>query len=432
MSTDRLLVVQVAALSWELLHRHGHVRLGGLRWRPAESVFPALTCPVQASVRTAATPESHGMTANGRFFPSLSKVLFWEQAAALVQGERVWKPLREAGGTVGMYFWQQSLGEAVDSVLSPAPIHKHHGGMLPACYSRPDDLYARVQAAAGRPFRLHAYWGPRASVRASDWIADATSHVLNDASSAPSLCFTYLPGLDYDLQRFGPDDVHAERALAAVVRQLERVVIAARRAGYDVLVFGDYAIASCPRGAVYPNRVLAEAGLLKTRDVAGMQYLDLYSSKAFAVVDHEVAYVHVRDPESLSAARQSLATVAELMSPAERGAARETDAMGAVPDLALLASEGQWFAYPWWRESGHAPDFAGHVDIHNKPGFDPCELFWGWPPGSVSRNTDRVRGTHGRVGPGREVACAWSLGGDPPESLLDVGQHIARWSRAWG
>ena len=35
-----------------------------------------------------------------------------------------------------------------------------------------------------------------------------------------------------------------------------------------------------------------------------------------------------------------------------------------------------------------APDFAGHVDIHNKPGYDPKELFF--------FNRGEVRGTHGR------------------------------------
>ena len=35
-----------------------------------------------------------------------------------------------------------------------------------------------------------------------------------------------------------------------------------------------------------------------------------------------------------------------------------------------------------------APDFASHVDIHNKPGYDPKELFF--------FNKGVVKGTHGR------------------------------------
>ena len=34
--------------------------------------------------------------------------------------------------------------------------------------------------------------------------------------------------------------------------------------------------------------------------------------------------------------------------------------------------EGKRLAYPWWREKRDAPDYAGHVDRHNKPDYDPC------------------------------------------------------------
>ena len=44
-----------------------------------------------------------------------------------------------------------------------------------------------------------------------------------------------------------------------------------------------------------------------------------------------------------------------------------------------------WFAYPYWLDDRLAPDFARTVDIHRKPGYDPCELFFDpsriWPQG---------------------------------------------------
>jgi hypothetical protein len=49
-------------------------------------------------------------------------------------------------------------------------------------------------------------------------------------------------------------------------------------------------------------------------------------------------------------------------------------------ELVVLARPGRWLAYPWWQNARQAPDFAGSIDIHNKPGYDPCELFFGWPP----------------------------------------------------
>ncbi len=48
-----------------------------------------------------------------------------------------------------------------------------------------------------------------------------------------------------------------------------------------------------------------------------------------------------------------------------------------------------WFAYPYWLDDRLAPDFARTVDIHRKPGYDPCELFFDpdlfWPKGRAIR-----------------------------------------------
>jgi hypothetical protein len=54
-------------------------------------------------------------------------------------------------------------------------------------------------------------------------------------------------------------------------------------------------------------------------------------------------------------------------------------------ELIALAERDAWFAYPFWLSDRQAPDYARTVDIHRKPGFDPCELFfephlW-WPRG---------------------------------------------------
>ena len=56
-------------------------------------------------------------------------------------------------------------------------------------------------------------------------------------------------------------------------------------------------------------------------------------------------------------------------------------------EVIALAKENAWFAYPFWLDDRLAPDYARTVDIHRKPGYDPCELFldpklW-WPTGRV-------------------------------------------------
>ncbi len=418
--------MQAAGLGWELLSRAGRAEIAGLRFQPAAAAFPALTCPAQAAFRCAASAPEHGMPANGFLDRRLRRVFFWEQSAALVNGPRFWERFRAAGGTVAMLFWQQSLGEAVDFVLSPRPIHRHGGGMIQDCYSRPQNLYAQLTRRIGRPFDLMRYWGPLAGRRSSEWIAAATIETMRAA--APDLLLTYLPHLDYDLQRFGPNGPEARRALDALAGWLERLRAAARDLKYELLVFGDYALAEVREGPVFPNRILREAGLLDVRQVRGRAYADLFGSAAFAVADHEWALVYARDDAAAARARSALSAapgVAEIVEP-ERFAAAANPARAA--DFALLAAEGRWFAYPWWSAEAEAPDYASHVDIHNKPGYDPCELFFGWPPFRIGRDPARVRGTHGRVGPGREIAwaCSANLAPESPD-VIGIARALRHW-----
>lgn len=424
----KLLVIQVAALSYDLLERNKLSRWSGFEFQPAQSVFPALTCPVQATFRTAAHASEHGMVANGRFFRDLARPMFWEQSAQLVDSSRIWSDFRKRGGRVGMFFWQQSLGEDVDLVLSPAPIHKHHGGMIQDCYSQPPDLYAKLCTSIGRTFQLQHYWGPRATAKVGDWIASATAAVLERTDVAPDLLFTYLPSLDYDLQRWGPLHQCAEKALRVTLSQLKLLTEVASRHGYEVLLFGDYAIAEVD-SAIFPNRILCDAGLMSTRDVNGMHYTDFHASRAFAMVDHEIAHIYIKDPDDLSLVRKILATqsgVADILDQKAQASINLDNSN--CGELIVIADEGKWFAYPWWTHRRQAPDYASHIDIHNKPGYDPCELFWGWPPLSVSQDTSRIRGSHGRVGAGREIVWTSTIDFTPlPDSLYELAALTHHW-----
>lgn len=422
----KLLVVDVAALGWNLV---SHLP----EFRPAQSIFPAVTCPVQAAFRTAAPPSQNGLVANGLFFPELAKVLFWEQSAALVEGPRIWDRFRARGGKVGMMFWQQSMGEAVDLVVTPAPIHKHSGGMIQACYTQPASLEARINERVGRPFNLMNYWGPLANQKSSDWIVDATCAVMEMPDVAPDLLLTYIPHLDYDLQRYGPVSREADTALDMLLGYLERLEAKAAECGYDWLVFGDYAIEQVRDGAVFPNVRLREAGLFAMRNIREMAYTDFFTSRAFAVCDHGFAHVFCRDAKATAEAAdalRSLPGVAEVwdrQAQITRGIAHRRSG-----DLVIVAAESAWFAYPWFTDRDEAPDYASHVDIHNKPGYDPCELFFGWPPGTVSFDTRKIHGTHGSNRTGQEIAWASSIKiPHLPVTQLDLARVAQTWMEGW-
>lgn len=422
----KLLVVQTAALGWDLVSRHAPPAAAGFSFRRAAAVFPALTCTAQASFRTGLQPCDHGMVLNGIFLGDVRRVMFWEQSAGLVAGRRIWDRARAAGKRVGLLFWQQSLGEHADVILSPRPIHKHHGGMIQDCYSQPPDLYDQLARRIGKPFNLMHYWGPLASWRSTDWIVQAVADVVSSPSLAPDLLLAYLPHLDYDLQRFGPESPKAVQSLEKAYGWLSHLRKTAEAAGYDWLILGDYNIEPARGAPVYPNRLLRQEDLFSVRRVQGRAYPDFFASRAFALVDHQVASVYAADEEAETRARDILARTDGVAEVLDADAQR---ARGIGPSraghLLAVAAPGRWFAYRWWSDRGEEPDYASHVDIHNKPGYDPAELFFGWPPPSTSRDDTRVRGTHGRAGEGTDIAWASSLSFDSePQSYVDLAREI--------
>ena len=78
------LTVVAAGLGYRLLERNAMTEIAGLKFKPGESVFPAVTCVAQASLRTGLSPAEHGMVANGWWSHDLRKPLFWEQSARIV------------------------------------------------------------------------------------------------------------------------------------------------------------------------------------------------------------------------------------------------------------------------------------------------------------------------------------------------------------
>ena len=414
----KLLLVQAAALS----HDFWETRKKAEFWRKlkscaADTVFPAVTCTVQASLRTASPPGNHGMVSNGFLDRKLKKAFFWEQSSCLYEGERIWDDFRAKGHSVGQICFQQSIGNDSDSVLSPAPIHKHHGGMIQDFYSRPPELYRSLCSESGSKFNLTSYWGPFASAAAGKWIAEACAKLLS-TGRASDLQLVYLPHLDYDMQRHGPDSREAAAAFISLEKSLELLFTSAKLANYEMLIIGDYAISSAEQ-AVFPNRILRDSGLLKVREVNGMLYPDIFSSRAFSLVDHQAAHVYIPDPDDIPIAKAALLASKgirnifphELINHERSG------------ELILEAAQGFWFAYPWWNSKHEAPDYASHVDIHNKPGFDPCELFLClWPPMSVSQDTTRVKGTHGTTDSKILAASSFDIGA--PQSLPEAASAV--------
>ncbi len=372
----RLLVLNVVGMTPSLLaHAPNLRRLAGEGFMASvRPVLPAVTCSVQATYLTGLLPRDHGIVGNGWFFRELGEVLFWRQSAALMSGEKLWEAARRIapGATTAQLFWWYNLGTGTEWSVTPRPAYPADGRKIPDIHARPPELRTELTERLG-PFPLFDFWGPRAGIRSSEWIADCAGHVLE--TRRPSLALVYLPHLDYPLQRLGPGHPSIPGEVAAVDRIAGRLIERARAGGSGIVVLSEYGIEAAT-GPVHINRVLREAGFLEVhRNVAGEQ-LDPFASRAFAVSDHQVAHVYVRNPADVGAVRDLVYRIEGidriLDDAGKRAEGLDHSRSG---DLVAVAAPGRWFTYYYWLDDRAAPDFARTVDIHRKPGYDPVELF---------------------------------------------------------
>jgi predicted AlkP superfamily pyrophosphatase or phosphodiesterase len=342
--------------------------------RPLSTITPAVTCSVQSTFVTGALPSVHGCVANGWYFRELAQPWLWRQSNALVQGDKLWDlaRARDSGFTVAKLFWWYNMYAKVDWAITPRPIYRADGRKLPDIHTSPTTLRNVLQSELGR-FPLFDFWGPRAGIPSSRWIGRAAQRVMQ--MHDPVLTLVYLPHLDYDLQRFGPEGPHLARALAEIDEVCGELLEVAERREARVIVLSEYGITRVS-GPVHINRALRQAGMITWREEEGEEHLDPGLSTAFAVADHQIAHVYVNDPDRVGDVKAILEALP--------GVERVLDDAGKkelgldhprAGELVAIADATHWFTYYWWHDDRRAPDYARCVDIHSKPGYDPCELF---------------------------------------------------------
>jgi predicted AlkP superfamily pyrophosphatase or phosphodiesterase len=339
--------------------------------RPA---FPAVTCTAQADYLTGQRPSVHGIVANGWHDRALGEVHFWKQSNRLVGSLKVWDVLRaeNPGFRVANLFWWYNMGSTVDIAVTPRPIYCADGAKFFDIASYPQHLRPALKAALG-DFPFHTFWGPKAGIGATQWIADCARWI--ETHEKPDLSLVYLPHLDYDLQRFGPNDPRSNQARRDMDTLVCDLIDFLEAKGIGVTVLSEYGITAVDR-AVPLNRILRSRGWLEIKDEQGHEVLDYMASRAFAVVDHQIAHVTVHDPAIVADVKAALEATPGVGRVLDASAQRsEGIAHPRAGDLIAIADDHSWFSYPWWEDDSKAPDYARTVDIHRKPGYDPCELF---------------------------------------------------------
>jgi predicted AlkP superfamily pyrophosphatase or phosphodiesterase len=384
-----------------------------------DPVLPAVTCTAQATMLTGALPREHGVVANGWYFRDLAEVMFWKQAHGLMDGEKLWEVARrrDPSLTTALVFWWFNMYSSVERSLTVRPIYPADGRKIPALYSHPAALCGELEAELG-PFPFFQFWGPKAGLPSSDWIARAALAMFK--RERPGLMMVYLPHLDYDMQKLGPDHPGIRDQIRAIDRVAGGLIEGVRAGGAEVVVVSEYGLEAANQ-PIHLNRVLRDAGLLAVRPTLEWEMLDPGASRAFAVADHQVAHVYVKDPADLRRVSELIAAQPGV----ERVLGREAQAAVGLDhprsgELVAVAAPGAWFTYYYWMDDALAPDFARTVDIHRKPGYDPVELFldpdrplvagrvlWNLAKKQagfrylmdvIPLRADLVKGTHGRIG----------------------------------
>jgi predicted AlkP superfamily pyrophosphatase or phosphodiesterase len=329
--------------------------------RPWRSPFPAVTLTSQATMLTGEMPSRHGAVANGWLFRDTQEVRFWQQTFSLLKSDVFYRRYKAAS-----IFWWFSLGAPFAQYAVPRPFYGADGSKA---FGVLDRTGCDLERTLG-PFPFANFWGPGAGLPSSRWLADAAAKVLR--RQKPEITLVYLPHLDYDLQRNGPDHPATLERVKEIDACAATVLDAAQECGARPIVVSEYGLVPVKR-PVLINRELRKRDWISVR--GGGPYgevLEPYASKVLAVCDHQLAHIYVKDLPlaEVRAELEKIPGVARVVEPRELQLDHPRSG-----ELIALSSDDTWFAYPFWLDDRVAPDYARTVAIHAKPGYDPAELF---------------------------------------------------------
>jgi predicted AlkP superfamily pyrophosphatase or phosphodiesterase len=372
--SQRILVLNIVGLNKTLLESGYMPNLKN--WasknscKTINSAFPAVTCTAQANMLTGCHPSEHGAVANGWYFKDLSEVWLWRQSCHLIKTPKPniferWKK-KYPDSSVHQLFWWWNLPSFADFSITPRPTYFSDGRKEPDIHCWPPKLHDKLSRQLGT-FPLFEFWGPAANINSTQWIIDATIQQLNDYEDG--LFLSYLPHLDYDLQRFGPKSKEAETACLELDKRLKPLLDKEK----NIVILSEYGIEEV-NDNIAPNQILNKAGFLSIHHAKNGSLLDPGNSKAFAVCDHQVAHIYIKNSNDTTAIFDLFKDLPQVDSISLKKDLPNLNHSRAG-DLILTANKGCWFNYYYWLEAQPKPDFARCVDIHRKPGFDPCELF---------------------------------------------------------
>ena len=288
----------------------------------------------------------------------------------------MWETIREKRPNfrTANLFWWFNMYSSADFSITPRPLYRSDGLKTFDIHAHPLNIRDEVKKDLG-DFPFPSFWGPRAGLASSKWISQSAKWM--EKRESPDLSLVYLPHLDYDLQRYGPESQKAEQAIKEIDALVGDLLNFYESLDIKVIILSEYGLTPAKRVS-YPNRALREKGWLNIKNELGLEYIDCGGSDAFALTDHQVAHIYLnRKDEAFN--RQVREEMEQLDGVDKVLCGSDLSDYGLnhnrAGDLILLAEEDAWFAYYHWLDDSLAPDFARCIDVHRKYGYDPAELF---------------------------------------------------------
>ena len=318
------------------------------------------------------------------------EVQFWKQSNHLVTERKLWSELRE----LGPKFTCAANCSGGIICIPPRIIPSRRARCIPPMaarfliFIRGHIPFAARSKRNSANFRSRLFGVPQRAVKTPQG-EGGRRHAFGYAESArwiekntrlPHRASVYLPHLDYNLQRLGPNHPDIARDLRDIDNIVGGLLDFSRKRGVQVLLFSEYGITPVDKPKPHQPRV-ARDGFAEHQAGIGFGTARLRREQG------------VRGGGPSNRAHLSQRRVGQVIEGADDGWNRRVGRRACSTVKAEQAEMGidhpragdsdrhrprrtAWFTYYYWLDDALAPDFARCVDIHRKPGYDPVELFW--------------------------------------------------------
>ena len=376
--TQKVAVLNIVALSNSLLKYAPTIAAYAKKHcsKPINQDFPAVTTTSQSTMLTGQKPAVHGIVANGWFNKDANEIQFWKQSNPLVQADKIWDDIKkqDPDATTANLFWWYNMYSSADFSVTPRPIYKANGRKHPDCYTSPASLRDDLQQKLGT-FPLFNFWGPNANIKSTQWIANAAIETFK--KHQPTLNLVYLPHLDYPLQKLGPNHKDIPLAVKEIDDIVKQLLNFYESQNVKVILLSEYGITPV-NTPIHINRLIRKEfpNDIAIRTEQKLELLDAGASQIFAVSDHQAAHIYIKDKSKIPQYKkffESITDIDKILNQSDQEKLQIHHERSG--DLLLISKNDHWFTYYHWLDDKKAPDFARTVDIHRKPGYDPCELF---------------------------------------------------------